>query len=78
MLGLWVELITTSLVTFICCPLTPVCREGSTELAVKKNYPCEIIYSCKPLYPTDRSRACVMMVTGVRFFALFRRSSMYR
>ena len=23
----------------ICCPITPVCREGSTELAIKKNYP---------------------------------------
>ena len=31
------------IVGLVCCPLTPVCREGSTELAIKKNYSCKTL-----------------------------------
>ena len=39
------------LVVLICCPLTPVCREGSTELAVKKNYSCKKITAANHCTP---------------------------
>ena len=34
----------------VCCPLTPVCREGSTELAIKKNYPCKDVKTAVGLF----------------------------
>ena len=35
----WLDASKRPRVAFFCCPLTPVCREGSTELAIKKELP---------------------------------------
>ena len=56
----FLEFMSEYLGLLFCCPLTPVCREGSTELAVKKNYPCKKITAvnhCTPRF--DPGGECV-------------------